>query len=204
MRLAALPALLIAASLGAHAQAFDSMQQRGKMAMGVDQYTSTHVFDDLPNGGRIELQRDSTDSAGVAKIRKHFAEIATAFKGGNFSSPEFVHAQSVSGTGVMAAKRAEITYTVKDLPRGAELLITTTDPAAVAAIHEFFELPAPRASFGGNDALTAQDAGPGTRRDVRDAGDITRIPSPAASPESRVPNTTGLGAGSTRQHLTVR
>jgi hypothetical protein len=137
MRLAALPALLIAASLGAHAQSFDSLQQRGKMAMGVDQYTSTHVFDDLPNGGRIELQRDSTDPAGVAKIRKHFAEIATAFKAGDFSSPEFVHAQSVSGTGVMASKRAEITYTVKDLPRGAELLITTTDPAAVAAIHEF-------------------------------------------------------------------
>jgi hypothetical protein len=105
--------------------------------MGVDQYTSTHVFDDLPNGGRIELQRDSSDSAGTARIRAHFATIAKAFKAGDFSSPEFVHAQSVSGTGVMAAKRDEIDYAVRDLPHGAELLITTSDPAAVAAIHEF-------------------------------------------------------------------
>jgi hypothetical protein len=117
--------------------AYQTMQQRGQMAMGVDQYTSTHVFDDLPNGGRIELQRDSADAAGVAKIRKHFAEIAAAFKAGDFSSPDFVHAQTVTGTGVMAAKLAEITYTVKDLPHGAELIIATKDPAAVTAIHEF-------------------------------------------------------------------
>jgi hypothetical protein len=136
MRLAALLALTFASSLAAQ-NGFDSMQSRGKTAMGVDQYTSTHVFDDLPNGGRIELQRDSSDSAGTAKIREHFAKIAKAFKAGDFSSPEFVHAQSVSGTGVMTAKRDAINYTVKDLPHGAELLITTSDPDAVAAIHEF-------------------------------------------------------------------
>jgi len=136
MRLAALLALTVASSLAAQ-NGFDSMQSRGKTTMGVDQYTSTHVFDDLPNGGRIELQRDSSDSAGTAKIRAHFATIAKAFKAGDFSSPEFVHAQSVSGTAVMAAKKGEITYTVKDLPHGAELLITTSDPAAVTAIHEF-------------------------------------------------------------------
>ena len=37
---------------------FAAMQDRGTMAMGVDQKTSTHTFDALPNGGRIELLRD--------------------------------------------------------------------------------------------------------------------------------------------------
>jgi hypothetical protein len=144
--LAALIALAIA-SAAATAQAappapkpdtaYQTMQQRGQTAMGVDQYTSKHVFDDLPDGGRIELQADSADAAGVAEIRKHFAKIAVDFKAGDFSSPQFVHAQTVTGTGVMAAKRAEITYTVKDLPHGAELIIATKDPAAVTAIHEF-------------------------------------------------------------------
>ncbi len=61
---------------------FAQMQSRGKEAMGVDQYTSSHQFDDLPEGGRIELQRDSTDTAGVRTIREHLQHIALAFAGG--------------------------------------------------------------------------------------------------------------------------
>ncbi|MBL8960168.1 MAG: hypothetical protein JNJ98_09965, partial [Gemmatimonadetes bacterium] len=43
---------------------FAAVQDRGAVAMGVDQYTSTHHFTDLPDGGVIELQRDSVDPAG--------------------------------------------------------------------------------------------------------------------------------------------
>jgi hypothetical protein len=116
---------------------FTAMQHRGKMAMGVDQYTSTHKFDALPDGGRIELQRDSDDSAGVAMIRAHVREIAVAFRRGDFTTPAFVHMRAVPGTKVMAAKRSVIRYEPRDLPRGAELRIRTTDPDAVAAIHQF-------------------------------------------------------------------
>jgi len=105
--------------------------------MGVDQYTSTHRFDALPDGGRIELQRDTEDSAGVATIRAHMRAIAKAFKSGDFTTPEFVHMRMVPGADVMAARRALITYEPRDLPRGAELRIRTTDPQAIAAIHRF-------------------------------------------------------------------
>jgi hypothetical protein len=105
--------------------------------MGVDQYTSIHLFDALPDGGRIELQRAVDDSAGVAQIRRHLRTIAGAFAGGDFGTPAFVHAQKVPGTDVMAAKRSLISYTVRDLPRGGELRITTRDPAAIAAVHDF-------------------------------------------------------------------
>lgn len=117
--------------------AFAAMQARGEQAMGVDQYTSTHVFDALPDGGRIELQRDVDDSAGVARIRRHLQAIARAFDSGEFSTPAFVHMQRVPGTSVMAAKRDAITYTYRELPRGGELRIVTQDPEAVQAIHEF-------------------------------------------------------------------
>ena len=50
--------------------AFKSMQSRGRMAMGVDQYTSTHRFEDLPDGGRMKLQRNRPDSAGVEAIER--------------------------------------------------------------------------------------------------------------------------------------
>jgi hypothetical protein len=117
--------------------AFAAMQQRGKSAMGVDQYTSTHHFEALPDGGRIELQRDVDDSAGVAQIRTHLQEIAKAFGAGDFNTPAFVHMQDVPGTKVMAAKRTAITYTFRELPRGGQVRIQTNDAEAVAAIHEF-------------------------------------------------------------------
>jgi TusA-related sulfurtransferase len=118
---------------------FAAMQMRGAMAMGVDQYTSTHKFDTLPDGGRIELQRDVDDSAGVAQIRAHLQGIATAFKSGDFSTPAFVHMRQVPGTEIMAAKRGAISYTFRELPRGGELRIVTKDPGALKAISEFLK-----------------------------------------------------------------
>lgn len=118
--------------------AFAAVQDRGAEVMGVDQYTSTHVFEDLPDGGRIVLERpDTSDSAGIATIRAHMRSIASAFARGDFSAPGLVHAREVPGTSVMIARRSAITYRAVDRPRGAEVRITTTDSAAIAAVREF-------------------------------------------------------------------
>ena len=133
--------VLLGASAGpvARAQdtAFHALQQRGRAAMGVDQFTSWHHFDALPDGGRISLQRDSTDSAGVATIRAHLRNIALAFARGDFALPGFVHARDVPGTRVMAAKRDAIRYEFHPLAGGGEVRVSTRDPDAIAAIHEF-------------------------------------------------------------------
>ena len=116
---------------------FAAMQERGKAVMGVDQYTSSHVFEDLPNGGRIVLQRDAPDTAGTGAIRAHMATIAAAFAQGDFALPGTVHDQAVPGTAVMAARHALISYVADTLPRGGEVIIASSDSTAVAAIHEF-------------------------------------------------------------------
>jgi hypothetical protein len=116
---------------------FAAVQARGGVAMEVDQYTSTHLFEPLPDGGRIELQRDASDSAGRARILAHMGRIAVAFAAGDFRLPGFVHAREVPGSRVMAAERGRISYMVESLPRGAALRLRTTDSSAVAAIHEF-------------------------------------------------------------------
>lgn len=135
------PALAQVTHDHAHAHApdtaFTALQARGKTAMGVDQYTSTHRFDDLPDGGRIELQREPADTAGVRVIREHLAGIARAFAAGDFSTPGAVHARDVSGTAAMAARRDVIRYEFRALPGGGEVRISTTDPEAVRAIHAF-------------------------------------------------------------------
>jgi hypothetical protein len=117
--------------------AFAAMQSRGESAMGVDQYTSAHRFDALPDGGRIELQRDSTDAAGVAEIRAHLQSIAKAFASGDFNVPGFVHAGEVPGTAVMRERRSHIGYRYHPLPGGGEVRIETRDTSALRAVHEF-------------------------------------------------------------------
>lgn len=117
---------------------FAKLQQRGETAMGVNQYTSQHVFEPLPDGGRIVLQRQENDSTGESTIRAHMRTIATAFSNGDFALPGFVHAMTdVPGTAQMKTLRAEISYTERDIPRGGEVVISTKNPAAVAAIHDF-------------------------------------------------------------------
>ena len=66
-------------------------------------------------------------------------DIAAAFRAGDFTKPFAVHAQTVPGTAVLTAKRYAISYDVIDRPKGGEVRINSTDPAAIAAIHKFLE-----------------------------------------------------------------
>jgi hypothetical protein len=116
---------------------FAALQQRGKMVMGVDQYTSLHRFDDLPDGGRIVLSRSATDTAGVRTIRAHLADIVRAFATGDFGHTMAVHQHELPGTAVMRERRAAISYRVDTLPGGGAVRITTRDSMAVRAIHQF-------------------------------------------------------------------
>ncbi len=131
---------------------FAAMQSRGAHVMGVDQYTSAHVFEDLPDGGRVVLERDDpTDTAAVATIRAHMRDIQAAFRAGDFTKPFAVHAQTVPGTGVMTARHAAISYEAIDRPRGGEVRITSNDPVAVAAIHDFLAFQRQQHHAAGHD-----------------------------------------------------
>ncbi len=125
------------------------MQSRGAQVMGVDQYTSAHVFEDLPDGGRVVLDRvDASDTAAITTIRAHMRDIEAAFRAGDFTKPFAVHAQTVPGTAVMTARRAAIDYAAVDRLQGGEVRITSRDPVAITAIHEFlaFQRQAHRAA----------------------------------------------------------
>jgi hypothetical protein len=116
---------------------FAGVQRRGAAVMGVNQYTSRHVFEPLADGGRIELQRSVDDSAGVAQIRRHMRVIARQFAAGDFRLPGIVHDREVPGTRIMADRHAVIDYVVETLPRGGAVRVRSSDPVAVRAIHDF-------------------------------------------------------------------
>jgi hypothetical protein len=143
MRIRLLVAGVMVAGCGPASQpatdsSFADVQRRGQAVMGVDQYTSKHVFEDLPDGGRIVLDRDDpSDTASVRTIRAHMRVIEAAFQRGDFTLPGVVHAGEVPGTRIMAARSAAITYRAADRPRGAEVRIQTTDTAAIVAVRAF-------------------------------------------------------------------
>ncbi len=116
---------------------FSGVQSRGADVMGVDQYTSSHVFETLPDGGRIVLQRDAADADGEATIRAHLRDITARFTAGDFSLPGQVHGMVVPGTAVMAQRKGRIRYVMEPLPRGGQVRIITRDAAALKAVHEF-------------------------------------------------------------------
>jgi hypothetical protein len=126
-----------AAAQGGSDTAYTRLQERGRAVMGVDQYASVHRFDDLADGGRIELTTSPSDKSSVATIRQHLAGISKAFARGDFSDPMLVHAEEVPGTATMKARRAAIQYRYAELPGGGEVRIRTQDPQAIEAIHAF-------------------------------------------------------------------
>jgi hypothetical protein len=117
--------------------AFRALQARGQRVMGVDQYTSTHTFELLPDGGRIELVRDTVDSVGARSIREHLRDVARRLAAGDFSLSEVVHAKEIPGARVLSDRRTHVKYEYRELPRGGEIRILTKDAKAVAAVHDF-------------------------------------------------------------------
>ena len=117
--------------------AYAALQARGQHYMGVDQYTSTHHFIDRPDGGQIVLVRDSTDTAGISTIRMHLQHITKAFSQGDFQIPMLVHDTTVPGVKVMARKHEAIRYVYTPLTGGGQVTMSTSDPEALKAIHDF-------------------------------------------------------------------
>lgn len=135
--LLALVAVAPLAAQGTSDTGFAALQRRGAMVMGVDQYTSLHKFDLLPDGGRIVLVRAASDTSGVRKIRDHLSDIVRAFAAGDFGHTMAVHQHELPGTAVMRERRAAIHYSLDTLPGGGAVRITTRDSVAVRAIHDF-------------------------------------------------------------------
>jgi hypothetical protein len=114
------------------------VEKHGDQAMGFPHDKTTHHFLLYANGGAVEITaNDARDSQNVQAIRSHLARIATMFSNGDFSVPMFIHDQAPPGVPVMRERRAEISYTVEELPAGGRLRIKTVSPKALKAIHDF-------------------------------------------------------------------
>ena len=107
--------------------------------MGFDQALTTHHFVLFNDGGAIEVSvNDLTDTKNRNAIRSHLPHIAMMFGDGNFEAPMLVHdAKNVPGTKAMTERKAAIRYQYVETAKGGRVDIVTSDPAALAAVHQF-------------------------------------------------------------------
>lgn len=119
-----------------HAQ----MNMRGSQAMGFDQDKTTHHFYLYKDGGAIDVTvKDAADKTNLDAIRSHLPHIAMMFGEGNFDTPMLVHDTKVPGTAEMAKLKDHLTYKYVEEPKGGRVNITTTDAAALKAVHAFLK-----------------------------------------------------------------
>jgi hypothetical protein len=115
-----------------------AVETHGDEAMGFAHDRTTHHFLLAGSGGAIEVKaNDPGDSASVDAIRSHLAHIAMMFKSGDFSAPMFVHSTIPPGVTTMKLLKKKIRYTYEPLDAGGRVRIESSDPVAVAAVHDF-------------------------------------------------------------------
>jgi hypothetical protein len=115
-----------------------AMDGRGEQSMGFSQTATTHHFLIRPTGGVIQVEtNDAADVATRNHIRMHLTHIVTAFANGDFAIPMFVHDTVPPGVSVMKQRSDKITYTFEETATGGRVVITTTDPHALAAVQQF-------------------------------------------------------------------
>jgi hypothetical protein len=106
--------------------------------MGFSHEKTTHHFRLSPDGGSIEVTANAaSDSQSRGQILMHLAHVAKAFAAGDFEIPMFVHDSIPPGVSTMKRRRASIAYQYEEGDKGAAVRISTTDPDALDAIHDF-------------------------------------------------------------------
>jgi len=116
----------------------EQMNQRGDHVMGFDHTKTTHHFVLRESGGSIEVTANSSgDVESREQIRMHLKHIAKMFAEGNFNAPMLIHDQTPPGVPVLQELKAEIKYNYEEIDRGAAVRISTKNPAALKAIHDF-------------------------------------------------------------------
>ena len=133
------------------------VDQRGDAVMGFDHETTTHHFRLASDGGAIEVTANaSSDVESRTAIRSHFTHIAKMFAEGNYQAPMLVHDRVPPGVPVMTARKASLRWKYQELPNGAKLSVSTRDPEALAAVHEFLRFQIEDHRTGDSTEVTEQ------------------------------------------------
>lgn len=101
---------------------------------------TTHIFEKQPQGGLQQvIAKDPNDLEQIKLIRAHLSEEAKRFQQGDFHDPAQIHNMTMPGLHELMMGAKQITIQYSELPNGAQILYTTTEPALVTALHAWFD-----------------------------------------------------------------
>jgi hypothetical protein len=133
------------------------MNSRGDGVMGFSHEKTTHHFRLFPDGGSIEVTaNDPADAATRDLIQLHLSHIARMFADGNFQAPMLIHGKVPPGTPVLQRLKAAVSYRFEKVDRGGQVRITTTNPEALSAVHEFLRFQISDHETGDSKQVAAQ------------------------------------------------
>jgi hypothetical protein len=118
----------------------EEIAEKGARVMPFDLEETTHVFEKTRTGGVQEVVADDpNDVEQVALIREHLEEEAAAFRRGDLSDPSEIHGEEMPGLEDLEAGAKEMDIRYSELPDGAKIEYEASDPALVAALHDWFD-----------------------------------------------------------------
>lgn len=131
-----------------------AVERHGDQAMGFPHDKTTHHFRMSPDGGAIEVTvNDPNDKANAVAVRSHLSHIAVMFRDGDFSTPMFVHDDIPPGVTTMKLLKAKIQYRYEEMSSGGRVRIESTDPLAIAGIHDFLRFQITEHQTGDSQSL---------------------------------------------------
>jgi hypothetical protein len=133
-----------------------SCPDHAEHAMGFSQSASKHTFKLFADGGAIEVR--SSDAATVKAIRQHLQMIAKDFAAGDFAKPLAVHDQNPDGVATMQELRGEIAYAYSEIESGGRVRITTKNPRALEAVHQFLRFQIREHKTGDSDHISESNS----------------------------------------------
>lgn len=119
----------------------DAVQERGGHVMPFDLEKTVHVFTKTDEGGVQEVvAKNPEDQEQIGLIRDHLKTIQDQFTRRDFSGPAFIHGEDMPGLATLkGAAPEELQLQYSELPDGAEIHYTSTDPEIRTAIHKWFD-----------------------------------------------------------------
>jgi len=148
-------------SADATAQRQAEVRTNGAAVMPFDLDKTTHSFVDTDGGGvQTVVARDETDAEQVRLIREHMTTIAAEFSAGRFDDPAMIHGTDMPGLKTLEQNASALSIVAAEVPGGAQLTYSSSDPIVVAALHDWF---AAQLADHGADAMSGSMDHPMTR-----------------------------------------
>jgi hypothetical protein len=131
--------ILVHTGVGAPPTRQEEVARRGAQVMPFDLEQTMHMFKPLADGGlQTVTVKDPTNNQQIALIQAHLKEEAGKFRQGDFSDPATIHGEDMPGLAALKAGAQHIGIQYTPLSNGAQIRYTTTDPALIMALHEWF------------------------------------------------------------------